>query len=189
MRLLILTLLTVCATAFAGEMFSITKGSSSNHISFTSDAPLEEVVGKTNDAAGFIMLPDDTSPGSAEVHVELATLSTGLSLRDKHMRENHLETDKYPQAVFKMTALEIPGGKLTDGQKTPVTVKGTLTLHGVEKEITPMSWLTLNGDQLSIESKFSVGLKDYNIERPEFLVMKLADEQRVEVKLVAERSQ
>lgn len=188
MRLLLLTLLTACATAFAGDMYSITKGSSSNQITFTSDAPLEEVVGRTSDAAGYITLPDGATPGSGEIHVELATLTTGLSLRDKHMRENHLETEKYPQAVFKLSSLEIPGGTLTEGKKTAVTVQGTMLLHGVEREITPIAWLTLSGEQLTIESKFSVGLQDFSIERPEFLVMKLADEQRIDVKLVAERS-
>jgi polyisoprenoid-binding protein YceI len=188
MRLLLLTLLTACATAFAGEMFSITKGSSANQITFTSDAPLEEIVGKTSDAAGFITLPDGSTPGSAEIHVELATLTTGLSLRDKHMRENHLETEKFPQAVFKLTSLEIPGGALVEGKKTAVTVTGNMMLHGVEREITPIAWLTLNGSQLTIESKFSVSLQDYQIDRPEFLVMKLSEEQRIDVKLVAERS-
>ena len=63
-----------------------------------------------------------------------------------------------------------------------------VSMHGESREITPISWLTVNGDELTVESKFSVKLQDYNIERPEFLIMKLADEQRIDVKLTGTRS-
>lgn len=188
MRMALITLLCACAVSYAGEMFTIVQGSSSNHVTFTSEAPLEEIVGKTNVVTGFVMLPDGSTQGNAEIHVDLASLDTGMSLRNKHMRDNHLETDKFPEAVFKLTSLDIPGETLADGQKTAVNVTGTLMMHGVSREINPISWLTVNGDELLVESKFSVKLQDFNITRPEFLVMKLAEEQRIDVKLVGTRS-
>lgn len=188
MKYALLIVLSAVAASFAGEMYTIVQGGSHNLVTFTSEAPLEAIVGKTNIVTGFVMLPDETTNGSAEVHVDLTSLDTGMSLRNKHMRENHLETDKYPEAVFKLTSLLIPGGELADGQKVAVSVSGTLLLHGVSREISPIAWLTVSGDDLTIEAKFSVSLKDYNITRPEFLVMKLADEQRIEVKLVGQRS-
>ncbi len=188
MRYLLLTLLFAYATCTAGEMYTIVQGNASNIITFTSKAPLEEVVGRTNVVTGYVMLPDGVNPGSSEIHVDLASLDTGMSLRNKHMRENHLETDRFPEAVFKLTSIEIPGAELKQGDKTAVLIQGTMLLHGVTKEISPLAWLTLSGDQLTIESKFSISLQDYNITRPEFLVMKLADDQRISVNLVAQRS-
>lgn len=189
MRLLFLTLLSAIATCSASEMFAIVQGNSKNNVSFTSDAPLEAIVGKTNVVTGFVMLPDGSSQGSAEIHVDLASLDTGMSLRNKHMRENHLETEKYPEAVFKLSSLDIPGGSLAEGQRLAVTVKGTLTMHGKSQEITPLAWLTLAGEELTIEASFNVLLNDYDIKRPEFLIMKLAEDQRIDVKLVGRRSQ
>ncbi len=188
MKTLLLSLLISTATCFAGEKFTVDQSNPSNLISFTSKAPLEEVVGRTNSATGFIILPNAASQGSSEIHVDLASLTTGLSLRDRHMRENHLETDQFPEAVFTLTSLELPGGVLTQGKKTSVKVYGTMFLHGVAKEMNPITWLTLTGDDLVIESKFSVSLQDYNITRPEFLIMKLADDQRIDVKLTARRT-
>lgn len=188
MRFAFLLLLSAAAVCSAGEMFTIVQGGTDNLVTFTSDAPLEEIVGRTNVVTGFVMLPDGASPGSGEIHVDLVSLDTGMSLRNKHMRENHLETEKHPEAVFKLTSLDIPGGTLAEGQKTAVNVTGTLLLHGVSREIMPLSWLTVSGDELIIESKFSIKLQDYSITRPEFLIMKLAEEQRINVKLVGLRS-
>ncbi|NUO19700.1 YceI family protein [bacterium] len=187
MRNAILTILCSFAASFAGEMYTIVQGGQDNHVTFTSEAPLEEIVGKTNIVTGFVMLPDASHPGSAEIHVDMASFDTGMSLRNKHMRENHLETDKFPEAVFKLTRLEIPGEHLQEGSRTAVNLSGTMLLHGVSREISPIAWLTVNGSDLLIEAKFTLRLQDYNITRPEFLIMKLADEQRIDVKLVASK--
>jgi len=173
---------------FAGDMFTIVQGSSANHVSFTSIAPLEEIVGKTSIVTGYVSLPDGASPAKGEVHVDLASLDTGLSLRNKHMRENHLETDKYPEAVFQLESLTIPSGSLSQGVRTAVEARGTLQMHGQSKQVAPVTWLTLSGDDLTIEADFTVSLADFNITRPEFLIMKLADEQKISAKLVGKRS-
>ncbi len=161
-----------------------------NLVTFTSDAPLEQVVGKTHMVTGYVSLPDGTLPGQAEIHLDLASLDTGLSFRNKHMRENHLETQIFPEAVFTLHSLIIPGGTLSPGDRTAVKVSGELALHGVTREIAPETYLTLSGggDELRIESSFSISLKEHHIKRPEFLVMKLADEQKIDVRLVARRS-
>ncbi|MCB9357889.1 MAG: YceI family protein [Calditrichaeota bacterium] len=189
MKLFALLILCACSAGFAAETFTITQANSENLVSFTSDAPLEEIVGKTRMVSGSVSLPDATSPGQAEIHVDMASLDTGLSLRNKHMRENHLETDTYPEAVFTLSALVIPGGTLTPGARTEVNVAGTLALHGQTRVIKPSAFLTLaqDGKNLTIESSFSVLLQDYQIKRPEFLVMKLSEEQKIDVKLVATR--
>ncbi|MBK9304990.1 MAG: YceI family protein [bacterium] len=41
--------------------------------------------------------------------VDLAALDTGIGLRNRHMRENHLETDRFPQAVFRGARILKPG--------------------------------------------------------------------------------
>ncbi|MCL4306244.1 YceI family protein [bacterium] len=190
MRRVLLAVLCGFGVSVAGEMFTIVQGNVENLVTFTSDAPLEQVVGKTHMVTGYVSLPDGTSSGQAEIHLDLASLDTGLSLRNKHMRENHLETQIFPEAVFTLNTLFIPTGSLQPGERTAVKVSGALALHGVTREIAPETHLTLSngGDELRIESSFSISLKDHQIKRPEFLVMKLADEQKIEVKLVARRS-
>ncbi len=190
MRQLIITILCATAVCSAGDMFTVTQGTPENFVTFTSKAPLEEIVGKTNVVTGYVTLADGISQGSGEIHVDLASLDTGMGLRNKHMRENHLETDRYPEAVFTLTSMMIPGGMLQPGVRTSVAISGTLALHGISHEVSPSAYLTLSqaSDELTIESSFTILLQDYSITRPEFLVMKLAEDQRIDVKLVARRA-
>jgi len=66
-------------------------------------------------------------------------------------------------------------------------IKGQFTLHGVTKEISPeitALWNSTN-KSLKVTAKFNVLLQDYDIPRPQFLFMKLAVEQKVEINFTA----
>ncbi len=189
--LICLLVLAGLRAAYAQLHFRVNPGDSKNDVRFTSSAPMETVTGKTRNASGFLDLdPSGAGDGAhGEVHVDLASLRTGIDLRDKHMREDHLETSRYPEAIFTLSSLTLPSGGLPDDKRTRVSVKGTFKLHGVERSIDPETYLTLHrtsaGTSLKIESDFSVSLSDYQIKRPQFLLLRLAEEQHVHVELLA----
>lgn len=58
----------------------------------------------------------------------LAGLETGISLRDRHMREKYLEVACYPEAVLTVprASLKFPA----DGQRSSADVDGTMTSRG-----------------------------------------------------------
>lgn len=189
----ILTLVGLNAHA-AGTLYKVVPNSDGTEVTFESDAPMETVVGRTATATGYIeMDPASNLAGArAEIHVDMASIKTGISLRDKHMRENHLETEKYPEAVFRLTELKLPeGALLSSASATPVDVTGTLEFHGITKSIRPAASILLaeDGKALNVEATFSLILADYNISRPEFLIMRLSAEQRITVKLRAVQEQ
>ena len=57
--------------------------------------------------------PPNTTPysGTLALTVRLDTLDTGIALRNKHMKETYLETDKFPEARLEVAraALRVPG--------------------------------------------------------------------------------
>ncbi len=185
-------LVVACAASADQLLFKVIPNAAETVVEFTSDAPLETITGRTQTATGFLEIWAAPGGGSgrSEIHVDLASLSTGLSLRDRHMRENHLETDRYPEAVFILTSLQIPSGDLVEGIRTSVQVSGNLTLHGVTRELRPETFLTLGDDAstLRIEAQFPIKLSDYQIARPQFLVMKLSELQMIKVDLLTVRS-
>lgn len=66
------------------------------------------------------------------VVVQLKNLTTGISLRDSHMRDKYLEVGKFPETTLAVPfeALKIPdNGKDGEGD-----AKGQVTLHGVTRE-------------------------------------------------------
>lgn len=161
-----------------------------NLVKFQSKAPMESFEGKTRSVAGTITIdPQNPADGfRLEVRVELATLETGNALRNRHMRENHLETDRFPVATFRSETI-VEGGDVAlepDTRRT-ILVEGILDLHGVPRSVQIPIDLTWADDELTVESRFPVTLADHDISRPGFLMMKLGETQTVVVDVVAVR--
>lgn len=159
-----------------------------NSVVFVSEAPMESFEGRTTRVAGTIVL-DPAALGDsleARLEVDLASLDTGIALRNQHMRENHLETERFPQAVFTGATLVGFPASLTPGIPAAGKVVGTFDLHGVARRLEAAAELTLGPDgALAVHATFEVHLADHGISRPKFLVLKLDERQRLTVDLVA----
>lgn len=192
MRMLwVVGLLTACANAALAGEFVVRPGGE-NKVVFVSKATIESFEGKTNKMEGRLNVEPGGVGDTITVHLEvdLASLDTGIGKRNQHMRENHLETDKYPKAVFDgATVLGPAGAKLEDGKPVSFDVEGTFSLHGVSRRIRINVEATYGGKagaaRIAFRTTFPVGLSDYHISRPEFLFLKLAEAQEVHVNGVA----
>ena len=189
--LLTLGLLAGLPSPAGAEEFLVHPGKE-NKVVFVSKASMESFEGKTNKLEGRIDLDPANLGDSIPVHfeVDLASLDTGLPMRNRHMRENHLETAKYPKAVFEGAAVRGPAGEALEPGKTKrFDVEGTFTLHGVSRRIRINVDATYapqpQGDRISFQTTFPVLLGDYQISRPQFLFLKLAESQEVRVTGVA----
>jgi polyisoprenoid-binding protein YceI len=168
-------------------------------VTFTSKAPLETIVGTTAEVTVFVTVNPDDIKGSAKARfeVDLTSLKTGIELRDSHMRDNFLETNKYPKAVFELTKVDSVSVNRIENQKEVVLVlMGNFTVHGVTKPITVPATITYfmesdqtkaraDGDLLHISADFSLSLGDYGIKRPQMLFMKLEVIQKISIDMIA----
>ena len=103
------------------------------------------------------------------------------SLMQEHFNENYIESDSYPKATFRGKLLNLDKN-LTVGSKTTVTVKGTLSLHGVSKEIeTELDLTKLDDTTLHIKGQFVVTPQDFQIEIPKIVRNKIAKEVQVQL--------
>lgn len=149
----------------------------SGYVNFLSKASLNEFNGESEKLNGLI----DLSQNLLDFYVDLNTLDTGIGLRNKHMRDNYLETEKYPFAEFTGKISSVP--TLNSGTKTPVTAIGTFKIHGVEREIEVKGTLMKNSKgELELEGAFDVLLSDYKIEIPKLVFYELAEKQEVTIK-------
>ncbi len=186
--ILVLALLLAAAPAALGARYTVDAGGGSE-IVFTSKAPLESFDGRTRQVSGWLEFDPADLRGPLEfaVAVDLASFDTGNRKRNGHMRDNHLETDTYPQAWFRGgTVLEAEPPALAVGGTALVRLRGELDLHGVVRPVECPAALSRAADgTLRIEAAFAVKLSDHAIDRPQFLVLKLNDEQQVAVTLTA----
>jgi polyisoprenoid-binding protein YceI len=145
---------------------------------FLSDAPLRSFEGVSEKLHGLV----DLEQNLLDFYLDLNTLKTGISLRDKHMRDNYLETKKYPFAEFTGKIKEsLTERSLPEGQAVKVTATGTFKIHGVARTIDVPGTLTRKGNTLLLQASFKVLLTDHQIEKPSLVGFELADEQVVTI--------
>ena len=172
-RFLVLVLLTVLQ-AQAVEWHVDTQAK--NLVKFISRAPLEEFEGVTHHIDGYIYWEGDSvfsQPNELYFEVDLRTIDTGIGLRNRHMRENYLETDRWPYAIFQ--------GKVTVVNRLDTsvvayraTVSGTLSIHGVDRTVRVEGLVLFpETDRMRIQVRFQVKLTDYRIKIPRIMFFKL----------------
>ena len=146
-------------------------------ITFFSQAPMENIEA-VNKAAKPIL---NASTGDIQVKIAIQGFQFDKPLMQEHFNENYMESDKFPNAIYK--------GKInekidyTKDGITKVTVTGKMTIHGIEKEKNIDGTVSIKGQQVIIDTKFNIHIADYNIKIPNVVVKNIAED--VEVKLKA----
>lgn len=132
----------------------------------------------------FIMDLAHTKVTSGDVTVHLDAFETGLSTRDRHMKEKYLETKKFPDAIFTATALNFKNGKLPG----ETDLHGTLTLHGMTKPVTAKVKVTPQNNTFAIEADFEIVLSEFSIKIPEYAGITVAEKVKVHTTFTAKAS-
>ncbi len=165
-------LLTV--TLIYPKEFNVDK-SETNEVKFISDTSLESFEGVTDNIDGYLYWEEDDLTKNSQLYfeVDLNTLDTGIGLRNRHMRENYLETEKYQFTNFsgKIVKVEKKENRLFE-----VEADGTLSIHGVVQPLMLKANIEMSSDRsYKIKSSFTVKLSDFNIEVPSLMFLKLSE--------------
>lgn len=169
----IILLLFGCLNAVSAQTFSTESGK----VEFLSEASLESFTGISENVNGEINLSEKT----IDFYVDLNTLSTGVKLRDEHMRENHLNTEEFPFAEF---TGELIGFDSAVQDTQSVIAKGNFTIRGKSKPMEIHGKLFMNGKSLHLIANWEVRLEDHAIPRPQFLFLKISEVQKVSLTAV-----
>lgn len=188
--LLALVALLVSATALA-QARSFAVGGSNNRIRFTSDAPLETMVGTSSSVSGsFTIDPANLATARGEIEVPITSLRTGIDLRDHHLRsDTWLDASRYPTARFELIGVS-GASSLSPGREQRLTLRGRFTLHGRTHDVSAearATWFAdasgAGGNSITVRARFTVRLTDYGVSVPEVVRLKVANEIVVDVRI------
>ena len=177
----IILLLLFSAMASAGE-WHVDKNAQ-NEVRFTSEVVVLTFDGVTDQIDGYLYWEGEKmfeKNSQLQFDVDLNTVETGIGKRDRDMRDV-LATDKWPVTTFKGTISEY---SKIDSSVTAyrVTSKGTIFIHGVERELEVPAIVVREGDQMHVTARFMVLLKDFDIEAPSLAAfVKVSQEIRLKV--------
>ncbi|KAA3612537.1 MAG: YceI family protein [Calditrichaeota bacterium] len=152
-----------------------------NSVVFMSSTTLLDFEGKTSDIDGYLFWKgEEIFADGNELYFEilLNTFSTGIGKRDRDMRDDILETKKYPYSSFK--------AKITKSEKKDeayhVLVKGEMILHGQKKEMEIPGVITIKDGLMNIKTSFTIFLDDFKIAAPSLIAfIKVANEIKLEL--------
>ena len=162
-RILALLALSIAAAAvLSAETYTIDKNHSD--ASFQIRHFASKVRGRFSDFEGTIQA-DPAKPEASSVvfTIKTASIDTNQPDRDKHLRTaDFFDVEKFPEITFKSS-------KFTPAGKDKYDVTGTLTMHGVSKEVTlPVTFLGSMKDPrgnevASFEIETKLNRKDFGI--------------------------
>lgn len=176
--------------AFAAERRYTVGGDDKNvNITFESETDFETILGHSNTATGSVVADLEGGTGSVDVRVPVASLDTGIELRNKHLQSGDwLDAKKAPEIRFASSSAR----RLEDGTWE---IAGDFTLHGVSRPITVRAQVKPipaeaakaaglgKGDWLRVSAPFEVKLSDHGVEVPSKVAGRVSDVWKVKLNL------
>lgn len=117
--------------------------------------------------------------------IDPKSLSTGMSLRDHHMRQRVFATtaSELPQLEFTSNTINCP--ELTEGKDVPCDASGTMKVRGVDRPFTWPLKIRFDGKAYRVNGDTTVKLSAFGIEPPCQLGVCVSDGVQVRIEFLA----
>ncbi len=151
-------------------------------------APGDAVLTATGVKGSFTLNSDGTFAASSKITADLTTLRSDQSQRDSFIKDNTLETRRFPTATFvpkQSTGLTLP---LALSGDVKFTLSGDMTIHGTTKTVSFAVSATRTGSKLTATVTADPAWKfaDFGMTVPRVVsVLSIEDDIRLEIALVA----
>ena len=196
MRSLRVTTFAVCLAVLMGgsataaeRTFKVGGDEKNTNITFQSEADFEMILGHSNSASGTVVADLEGGTGRIEIRVPVASLDTGIELRNKHIQSGDwLDAKKSPELRFVSTSARRIEGNTWQ-------IDGDFTCHGVTKPITlraevrPIAAEAAKaaglgkGEWLRVTAPFDVRLSDHGVQIPQKIAGRVNDTWKVTLSL------
>ncbi len=158
---------------------------------YSSHDALYSWTGTTSGVSGTLSFDDQTGEIlKAEVDVDLATIDSGNGLRDGRMRNEFLQTDKFPKATLTIDKLEgYP--KFSEwkkwGTKQTGKIYGQLTIRNITRPVIWDAEAIYLGKELRVNAKGQIKMTDFGITPPSLAFVTVDDSVGLQATILAKR--
>jgi len=173
-KYLLVTGIFICIiTAASAQKYATKNGK----ISIFSQTPVEKIDAHNNQVNSAL----DISTGDFVFKTLIRGFEFEKALMQEHFNENYLESDKYPNSIFKGKISNLKDINFSKDGKYNVIVEGDLTIHNVTQKVSVKGTLEVKGNTIQADTKFNVLLKDYNIKIPNTVINSISPSQEITV--------
>lgn len=112
---------------------------------------------------------------TGKVSFRLETLTTGIDLRDEHMKNKYLQIQDHPEASLQFENFEMPKGA------GKFKFSGDLFLHGVKQNIEGLATIVKEDDGEKVSAEFVIKLSQFKIDIPSFQGITVAEDVQIKI--------
>jgi polyisoprenoid-binding protein YceI len=184
----LLLLLLACGLApatLSGERLSFELDPQQSTVTFTLGAFLHTVRGTLRLKHGTVRFDTETGEATGEVVVDLSSGTTGNSSRDRKMREEVLESQRYPEAVFTLERVE---GRPSLSGESDVNLHGKMKIHGDEHALVIPVRVQSKDLEATATTRFEIPYVKWGMKDPSTALLSVKDRVAVEVRVIARAS-
>lgn len=151
-------------------------------------APSDAVL-TTNAIQGQLFLGPDTKPvEGAKIMVDLRTLKSDSTQRDNFIRNNTLQSDRFPLAEYVVTGVDGWTGPIAEGKQSTFKLLGNMTIHGVTKPVVFDTTATMQGGTVTGTAKTTFKFQDFGMTAPSVAIVTATDTINLDMNIVASKA-
>jgi polyisoprenoid-binding protein YceI len=149
-------------------------------VNFTLGASLHAVHGSFALKSGAVHFDPATGKVSGEIVIDGASGQSGNEGRDKKMHREVLESERYPEIVFRPDRVE---GQFANQGVSTLQVHGIFTIHGAEHEMTIPVRVETSPGRWTANASFAVPYVKWGMKNPSIFPLRV--EQSVDIEVQA----
>ncbi len=172
-------LLAVCNPAPAQ-----TFGTKTGRVSFFSAAPMEDIEAANSAVQGTY----SAATGELAFSMLVSGFRFEKKLMQQHFNENYMESDVHPYATYTGRVAAPSAVNVSVDGAYAVEVVGTLTIHGVAKEVRAPGVLVVKAGTVAASARFPLRIADYGVKVPKMMFSKIAEVVEVTVSVPMART-
>ena len=150
--------------------------SRNGQVQLNASTPLE-TINPVNNHVSCIL---DTENGNIAFQLKMISFKFDKALMEEHFNEKYVESEKFPKSTFV--------GKILDWEKVDwdkeeqnVQATGTLTIHGIDKEIVVSGIIRILQKNINLVSEFYINISDFDIKIPKIVRDKISEKVEIYV--------
>lgn len=168
------------ATTTAAPSLSLSLDPAQSKVHWTLPGSLHTVHGTFAVTRGALTFDPGSGKAGGEIVVNARSGASGNESRDSRMHKEILETAKYPEVIFRPAQVE---GKVAASGPCDVKVRGTLSVHGADHEVTATVHAELTAATWKGTAKFDVPYVAWGIKNPSNFLLKADKVVGIEVEM------
>jgi len=164
--------LTFATASLAAQQISAELEPARTRVDWTLGATLHMVHGTFKLKRGTLTFDPSSGRASGQIVVDVTSGESGNETRDRKMRREVLESQRYPEAVFIVNSV---AGRLAASGRSHLEFQGTLRIHGADHEIALPADADRTGDEATATFHFVIPYVTWSMKNPSNLVLKVSD--------------